>query len=335
MSCALPSPHVSGVRPTWAVAGGRITVEGQGFDLNPLPEVRVGGRPCRVVFASPRALDVVIPDGVEEGSASVQVGTMEPGAVFVEVGAPIAEGLHQVDSPVFDLAGNLYVTYSGTRGEQAPIGIFRIKSDGSREPFASKVPNPTSMAFAPSGDLYVSSRFEGKVYKVTPKGEVDVVVSKLGSTSGIVFDDAGTLFVGDRTGQIFRVEASGQTSVLASLPSSIAAFHLAVGPSGTLYVTAPTLSTSDSLYRIDASGKVDVVHAGFGRPQGLAFDADGKLHVVEALAGAAGLYALTDRGSMQLTLAAEALVGVAFGAAGEVVVASNDTAYRLSPGEGR
>ena len=191
------------------------------------------------------------------------------------------------------------------------------------------------MAFGPSGDLYVSSRFEGKVYKVTPKGEVDVVVSKLGSTSGIVFDEAGTLFVGDRTGQIFRVEASGQTSVLASLPSSIAAFHLAVGPGGTLYVTAPTLSTSDSLYRIDASGKVDVVHAGFGRPQGLAFDADGKLHVVEALAGAAGLYALTDRGSMQLTLAAEALVGVAFGAAGEVVVASNDTAYRLSPGEGR
>ena len=114
MSCALPPPHVSGVRPTWAVAGGRITVEGQGFDLNPLPEVRVGGRPCRVVFASPRALDVVIPDGVEEGSASVQVGTMEAGAVFVEVGAPIAEGLHQVDSPVFDLAGNLYVTYSGT-----------------------------------------------------------------------------------------------------------------------------------------------------------------------------------------------------------------------------
>jgi sugar lactone lactonase YvrE len=102
-----------------------------------------------------------------------------------------------------------------------------------------------------------------------------------------------------------------------------------------LYVTAPTLSTSDSLYCIDASGTVDVVHAGFGRPQGLAFDADGKLHVVEALAGAAGLYALTDRGSMELTLAAEALVGVAFGSAGEVVVASNDTAYRLSPGAGR
>jgi sugar lactone lactonase YvrE len=191
------------------------------------------------------------------------------------------------------------------------------------------------MAFAPSGDLYVSSRFEGKVYKVTPKGEVDVVVSKLGSTSGIVFEEAGTLFVGERSGQIFRVEASGQTSVLASLPSSIAAFPLAVGPGGTLSVTAPTLSTSDSLYRFDASGKVDVAHAGSGRPQGLAFDADGKLHVVEALAGAAGLYALTDRGSMQLTLAAEALVGVAFGAAGEVVVTSNDTAYRLSPGEGR
>ena len=104
MSCATPSPHVSCVRPTWAVAGGRITVEGHGFDLDPLPEVRIGGRSCRVVFASPGELGVVVPKGVEEGSAPIQVGTVEPATVFVEVGAPIAEGLHQVDSPVFDLA---------------------------------------------------------------------------------------------------------------------------------------------------------------------------------------------------------------------------------------
>ncbi|MEC7768714.1 MAG: hypothetical protein VX471_05465 [Acidobacteriota bacterium] len=27
-------PHVSAVHPAWAVAGGRITVEGRGFDLD-------------------------------------------------------------------------------------------------------------------------------------------------------------------------------------------------------------------------------------------------------------------------------------------------------------
>ena len=326
-------PHVSAVHPAWAVAGGRITVEGRGFDLDAVPEVRVGGLLGRVVFASPRELSVLVPEGVEAGRALVQVGASEQEAAFVELGGPIATGLHQVDSPVFDGAGNIYVTYSGTREARAPIGIFRVRPDGSREPFTSRVPNPTSMAFAPSGYLHVSSRFEGRVYKISPEGQVDVVVSGLGIASGIAFNESGTLFVGDRSGKIFRVEASGHTSVHASLPPSIAAFHLAFSPDGMLYVTAPTLAPSDSLYRIDASGMVDVVQTGFGRPQGLAFDAHGTLYVVEALAGAAGLYTVSYEEPAKRVLAAAALVGVAFGGNGDVVVVSNDTAYLLhAPG---
>ena len=95
-------------------------------------------------------------------------------------------------------------------------------------------------------------------------------------------------------------------------------------------MTAPTLAPADVVYRISPSGTVDVVRTGFGRPQGLGFDAQGTLHVVEALAGAAGLYRLPSRGPAELVLAAASLVGVAFGPGGGIVVASNDTAYRLS-----
>jgi DNA-binding beta-propeller fold protein YncE len=126
------------------------------------------------------------------------------------------------------------------------------------------------------------------------------------------------------------VDRKGQATTFSTLPASVAAFHLAFGPDRALYVTGPTLSSYDSVYRIDEGGTVTTRYAGFGRPQGVAFDPQGALHVVEALAGASGLYRLSSDGEPELVLAGPGLVGVAFDPHGGVVVTSNDTAYRLS-----
>lgn len=326
------SPNITSVQPSWAVDGGRIVISGTGFagDLTELPEVRIGDLSARVVYASSRVLAAVVPAGLEAGRVSVQLGGTDGAAAFIDVGAPCATGLHQVDSPVFDRAGNLYVTHSGTRDQQAPVSIFRVQPDGSREPFASGIANPTSMTFSDDGHLYVSSRFEGAIYRVSPDGHVEVVATDLGVASGLAFDADGDLFIGDRLGTIFRMSPSGQTTVFASLPPSVAAFHLAVGPDQRLYVTAPTLSSTDSIYRIDQRGTVDVVRGGFGRPQGLVFDALGTLYVVDALAGRSGLYRVHPDGTTEHVLAAPALVGVALNPGGGLVVTSNDTAYRLN-----
>ena len=120
--------------------------------------------------------------------------------------------------------------------------------------------------------------------------------SDLGVATGLAFAPDGSLFVGDRSGTIFRIDGQGRTETVASLPGSMAAFHLAFGPDGWLYVSAPTLSTYDLLRRVDASGRVETLDWVFGRPQGLAFDRAGVLHVVEALAGASGVYALRPGG---------------------------------------
>ena len=168
---------------------------------------------------------------------------------FVEIGAPLATGLHQVDSPAFDADGNLYVTFSGSRGQQGPVAIFVVRPDGSREPFVSDLANPTSLAFDPEGRLHVSSRFEGTVHRIDREGGATVVASELGVACGLAFSPDGTLFVGDRSGTIFRVR-EGRPSAFASIPASVAAFHLAFGPDGWLYVTAPTLGARDSVYRV-------------------------------------------------------------------------------------
>jgi sugar lactone lactonase YvrE len=111
----------------------------------------------------------------------------------------------------------------------------------------------------------------------------------------------------------------------------VAAFHLAFGPDGSLYVTAPTLSPRDSVYRVRTSGKVETFYDGFGRPQGLAFDSQGQLYVVDALAGSSGVWRFrpdTDAPPEQV-VAGGALIGLAFDPRGGLVLASADTAYRL------
>ncbi len=322
--------RVTAVQPAWAIEGGRVTLEGQFTVDGPhLPEVFLGGARARIVYASSTRLGVLVPAGLDGGVTSVVVAGAP--AESVHIGAPFATGLHLVDNPVFDREGNLYVTYSGTRGQQVPVSIFRVRPSGTRETFSSGIVNPTSLALDPEGRLYASSRFEGTVYRVEPDGSVQPFATDLGVACGLAFTPDGTLYVGDRTGTIFRVDRHGHASTFASLPSSVAAFHLALGPDGSVFVSGPTLSPYDTVHRIDPDGVVSPLYTGFGRPQGLAFDPSGTLFVIEALAGASGLYRVPLHGSPELVLSGPGLVGVAFDPRGGVVVCSDDTAFRLPP----
>jgi sugar lactone lactonase YvrE len=250
---------------------------------------------------------------------------------YVDVAAPLATGLHLVDNPVFDRRGNLYVTFSGSRGQQAPISLFVVRPDGTREPFAVDVPNPTSMAFDREGRLYVSSRFDGSVHRITADGDVSTYATDLGVACGIAFGPDDLLYVGDRSGSILRVDG-GKATAVATLPPSVAAFHLAFGPDGHLYVAAPTLAPRDPVYRVSMDGAVDVFEPGFGRPQGLAFDDQGCLYVVDAIAGGSGVYRirLDRREPPELLLDGGDLIGLAFDPRGGLVLVSQDTAFRLN-----
>ena len=199
---------------------------------------------------------------------------------------PLATGLHLVDSPVFDRDGNLYVTFSGSRGQQAPVSVFVVRPDGTREPFVADVPNPTSMAFDRDGHaLRLVAASTAASTASTPTGRPSIFATDLGVACGIAFGPDGALYVGDRSGSILRV-ADGRATLVASIPASVAAFHLAFGPDGFLYVTAPTLARArPRLPRCRWTATSSVFYDGFGRPQGLAFDDRGSLYVVDALAG--------------------------------------------------
>jgi sugar lactone lactonase YvrE len=320
------------VVPMAACERGRITVYGGGFgSLEPLgPPVRLGHHPVRVVAARVSRLTVLVPPGLPGGTHRLHVDGVEGDQPLIEIGTVVAAGLHQVDNPVVDAEGRLYVTYSGSRGEQVPVSIFRISRDGTRESLVTGLVNATALAFDPQGRLHVSSRFEGIVYRVDSNGQYEPVVTDVGVACGLAFAPDGTLFIGDRSGTIFRVRSNGQATMMATLPQSVAAFHLAMGPDRALYVTAPTLTSRDHVYRVQLDGHVEIAWTGFGRPQGLTFGPDGFLYVVEALAGASGVYRLTPGREPELVIAGEGLVGVAFEPSGSVIVSSNERAWRLN-----
>jgi sugar lactone lactonase YvrE len=323
------SPRITAVRPAGAIEGGRLTISGSDFlvDGPRLPQAWIGDARARAVYASPTAIGVVVPALSEGGRLPVRVDGAS-GSAFADIAVPCATGLHQVDNPVFDGDGNLYVTYSGTRGQEVPVSIFRVRPNGTRETFSSGIVNPTSMAVDADGRLYVSSRFEGVVYRVAQDGSVAPFANELGVACGLAFAPDGTLFVGDRSGTIFKVDRDGRATTFATVPPSVAAFHLALAPDGVLHVSAPTLSTWDPIYRVAPDGTVTTHTARFGRPQGLAFDPSGTLFVVEAMAGGSGLYRLGGEGPPELVLSGPSLVGVAFDAGGGLVVCTNETAFR-------
>lgn len=326
-------PVLTSLEPVRVIEGGRLWLRGDGF---PQPDstmdlVTIGGVPARMAFAAPDRMAVVVPSGLDGGETPVKVAWLPGATLYARVGTLRATGLHQVDNPVFGADGHLYVTYSGSRGQEATVSIFRLAANGAREPFVHGLVNPTSMVLGPDGHLYVSSRFEGRVYRIFDDGRSEVMASDLGVACGLAFGPDGSLFVGDRSGTVFRVDRKGRNETFASVPSSIAAFHLAMSPDGMLYVSAPTLASYDSLFRIDSEGRVDTLKVPFGRPQGLAFDSSGVLHVVEALAGSSGVYAMRPGRDPELVVAGAGLVGLAFGPRGELVVASNGAVYSFPP----
>src|SRR5687768_9065887 len=130
---------VSSVEPLRAVDGGRLILRGSGLAGEEPPVVTIGETPARVAFSSPRRIAVLVPPELEGGNLPVRLGHQSEHSPSVSIGRAWATGLHQVDNPVLDAEGRLYVTYSGTRGQEAPVSIFRVTRQETREPYASGI----------------------------------------------------------------------------------------------------------------------------------------------------------------------------------------------------
>src|SRR6058998_2404050 len=299
---------IKNVIPKAALPGGEVVIEYSGRELagTSQPEVRFGGFSAQVTMASNDQIIARVPDSSAElGTSELVVTTNgDTSRPFpYEIGKKLASNLHPVANPALDPEGNVYATYSGRRGQKTPVSIYKITPKGAVTPFVTDIMNATGLAFSTTGDLFVSSRYEGNVYRVDPSGRTELFTEGMGIASGIAFDRDGNLYVGDRTGSIFKISPSKEIFVFATLEPSIAAYHLAFGFDEYLYVSGPTTSSFDCIYRVSPSGEVDRLFTGLGRPQGMAFDMEGQLYAVASYRGRRGIFIFRERQKPELMVA--------------------------------
>ena len=270
-----------------------------------------------------------VPEGATAGGLVVQSGQQASDSWACDIGVLVAENLHPVANPAVDSFGNIYTTFSGSRGQKVPVAVYKIDLNFTMKPFINDLMNATGLAFDSQGMLYISSRYDGFVYQVTPNGNISVFVEGMGVATGIAFDGLRNLYVGDRSGTVFKISPDRQIFVFATLEPSIAAYHLAFGPDGYLYVAGPTTSSFDSIHRVSQNGAVEVFYRGLGRPQGMAFDAEGRLYVAASISGRKGVVRIDPDRRAELFVSGPGIVGLAFTPSRAMVVATTNAVYRV------
>jgi len=325
-------PHIEAVVPAFALPGGEFRVVGHGLKPPELarPRVRIGTVEAPIVISSDEFVVARVPDTAVSGSVTVSTNGAASNPSSLGVAVTIAENLHPVANPALDAEGSIYVTFSGSRGQKVPVSIYKIDTDYTVKPFLSEMMNATGIAFDREGQMYVSSRYDGTVYRVAPNGTMSSYAEGMGIATGIAFDREQNLYVGDRSGTIWRIARDRQIFVFSTIEPSISAYHLAFSPDGNLFVTGPTTSSFDVVYKIDPHGTPNIFYRGLGRPQGLAFDAEGNLYVAGSLRGKRGIVKFTPDGQPATVVSGQGLVGLAFAPGRSVVLATNSAVHHLS-----
>jgi hypothetical protein len=327
-----PKPQIAQVTPPAAIAGGELQIRGRGFARTDRPRVMIGDVGAPVIIGSDSFVIARVPEGASAGELVIESGTQASEAWACDIGVLLADSLHPVASPAVDSFGNVFSTFSGSRGQKVPVAVFKIDLNFNVKPFINDLMNATALAFDHEGMLYISSRNDGFVYQVTPNGNMSVYVEGMGVATGLAFDREQNLYVGDRSGTIFKISPSRQIFVFATLEPSIAAYHLAFGPDDHLYVTGPTTSSFDAVHRVNQQGEVEIFYRGLGRPQGMAFDEDGALYVAASIAGRKGVVRIDPDKRADLFLSGPGIVGLAFMPSRAMAISTTNAVYRVDVG---
>ncbi len=221
-----------------ALPGAEIEIDLEGFvPQHGRRQITVNGQDPVIVASSTRRILARVP---ENSIAHIPIRIWnaggesdEPGSV--QIPTMIAEDMHIVANPAIRPSDDsIFVTLSGARGQLHIAYIYRIDLvKGYTEMIVADVMNATGLAFSPDGHLYATDRHNGRLYRVNTDDTEILIAEGLGTATGLAFGADGTMYVGDRTGTIYKVDELGSIETFATLEPSVAAYHMAFGPTAT------------------------------------------------------------------------------------------------------
>ena len=237
-------------------------------------------------------------------------------------------GGHPTDSflegPVFDAAGNLYVT-------DIPFGrVFRVDPQGEWELIAEWAGEPNGMKWRNEKELLITDYRNGLMACDILAGSVRPFLERRNSerfkgVNDLIFDSSGNLYFTDQgqtglhdpSGRLFRLTPSGRLDLLlANVPSPNG---VALSPDERVIYLAVTRANAVWRVPLLADGSVSKVSAFFtsygpSGPDGLAVDESGRLVVANPGLGYA--WVLNPRAEPEIVLrttVGASLTNVAFG----------------------
>ena len=128
-------PQISSVTPRAAIAGGELHIHGKGFAPSGRPRVTLGDASAPVIVGSDSFVVARVPEGVTVGDLAIENEGRSSDSWPCEIGVQIADSLHPVANPAVDSAGNVFTTFSGSRGQKVPVAVFKIDLNLGMKPF--------------------------------------------------------------------------------------------------------------------------------------------------------------------------------------------------------
>src|SRR6202000_1173002 len=186
-------PRIEAVTPTAAIPGGELVIRGSGLAprVGPRRAVHFGEADAGLMLVTEKRVIVRVPDGASEGTVRVANGNGESAPHPVSIGLQIADNLHPVGNPAVDLEGNIYVTFSGPRGQPVPVSLYKVSANYSVNPFVTTLVNPSGLALDRWSNLFVSCRNDGTIHKITSEGRAEKWIEGMGIATGVAFERDG------------------------------------------------------------------------------------------------------------------------------------------------
>jgi len=324
-------PRIDRILPGAGIPGGDVAIYGSGFVPRPntRPLVRFGETEASLLISAQNHLIARVPDGAAGGIVSVEnLAGKEPA---FRVSSRRAD-CRQSPSGSQSRGGHRREHLRHLQRAARPAGC-RLAVQNHGELYGETIRHRADESDRPgAGPRRISVRFLPQRWNDPSRnteGRSQLWVEGMGTATGIAFDTIGNLFVGDRSGTIFKISPSREIFVFATLEPSVAAYHLAFSPTGELFVTGPTTSSFDRVFRINQKGEISTFFRGLGRPQGLAFDRKGNLYVTASYAGRRGVVRIAPDGKAEQVLCGSGLVGIALLPGNRAILATSSALFSL------
>jgi len=227
------------------------------------------------------AFVVGLPSSIGCGSPDSESGT--PARVEILVSGSQFRGANGIH---FGPDGRLYIASVVT-----PVIAIMNPETGEIEErlgLADGVQGPDDLTFGPDGSLYWTDIATGDIGRRYPDGTIRVIANIGPGVNPITFSDDGRLFVAQCffDDKLWEIDPDGEDEpriIRDDLGPGCGLNGMDWGPDGWLY--GPRWFHSE-VVRIDVdSGSMETVADGFGTPAAVKFDSQGRLHVLDTLAG--------------------------------------------------